>query len=231
MKGKKASDLISELAQKVKEKTDVLGLKERELKFQESKLKESQGRLYTLDEQIKNVDLMFSKELHTLRECAHVSLPSLTNELSILTDKLGNLVIELNSPEALFIPLKDLIQAQKHLFKDKTSELKMSFASVRARLEDWEKRQDRITLLLLKLQDLTQSLDRRVRLYEVLGKDELRTFVLSLVEENLITQTNEELQKLCQGRYEIIHQSRKMKLTPEFYILDKFFLIIFLLIF
>ena len=165
---------------------------------------------------------MFSKELHTLRECAHVSLPSLTNELSILTDKLGNLVIELNSPEALFIPLKDLIQAQKHLFKDKTSELKMSFASVRARLEDWEKRQDRITLLLLKLQDLTQSLDRRVRLYEVLGKDELRTFVLSLVEENLITQTNEELQKLCQGRYEIIHQSRKMKLTPEFYILDKF---------
>ncbi len=222
LKGKKASDLISELAQKVKEKTDVLGLKERELKFQESKLKESQGRLYTLDEQIKNVDLMFSKELHTLRECAHVSLPSLTNELSILTDKLGNLVIELNSPEALFIPLKDLIQAQKHLFKDKTSELKMSFASVRARLEDWEKRQDRITLLLLKLQDLTQSLDRRVRLYEVLGKDELRTFVLSLVEENLITQTNEELQKLCQGRYEIIHQSRKMKLTPEFYILDKF---------
>ncbi len=119
----------------------------------------------------------------------------------------------------------NIIHAQNlydKIYKEKTSELKMSFASVRARLEDWEKRQDRITLLLLKSQDLTQNLERRARLYEVLGKDELRTFVLSLVEENLITQTNDELQKLCQGRYEIVHQSRRMKLTPEFYILDKF---------
>jgi exonuclease SbcC len=98
----------------------------------------------------------------------------------------------------------------------------MAFAEVRARLEDWEKRQDRIALLQLKALDLTTLLDRRARLYEVLGKDELRTFVLSLVEENLITQTNDELQKLCQGRYEIVHQSRRMKITPEFYILDKF---------
>ena len=59
-------------------------------------------------------------------------------------------------------------------------------------------------------------------IYDVLAKDELRTFVLALVEEGLIQQTNEELQKLCQGRYEIIHQTKSMKMTPEFYILDKF---------
>ena len=50
---------------------------------------------------------------------------------------------------------------------------------------------------------------------------QLRTFVLSLVEENLIIETNQELQRLCQGRYEIVHQSRRLK-NPDFYILDKY---------
>jgi exonuclease SbcC len=222
LKGKRASDLISELNQRVKEKAETLGVKERELKSQELKLKESQSRLYTLDELTKEIDLQFSKEIHELRLISKSSLPRITQELNTLIGKLGTLSLELNSSEALFIPLMELISSQKTFYKEKTSELKMSYASVRARLEDWEKRQDRITLLKLKAQDLIQKLDRRSRLYEVLGKDELRTFVLSLVEENLITQTNDELQKLCQGRYEIVHQSRRMKLTPEFYILDKF---------
>ena len=175
-----------------------------------------------MDELTKEIDLQFTKEIHELRLISKLSLPRITPELNTLIEKLEHLSLELNSSEALFIPLLELVSSQKTVFKEKTSELKMSFASVRARLEDWEKRQDRITLLKLKSQDLIQKLDRRARLYEVLGKDELRTFVLSLVEENLITQTNDELQKLCQGRYEIVHQSRRMKLTPEFYILDKF---------
>lgn len=222
LQGKNASDLIQELAAKVKDKSDTLSLKERELKSQELRLKESQSRLYTLDEHVKDIDLHFTKELHTLREFSKTALPRLSKELGVLTEKLGTLALALMSPHDLFVPLKDLIDAQKIHYKEKTSELKMNFASVRARLEDWEKRQDRITLLLLKSEDLTKNLERRARLYEVLGKDELRTFVLSMVEENLITQTNDELQKLCQGRYEIVHQSRRMKLTPEFYILDKF---------
>ena len=222
LNGKKASELISDLAQRVKEQATNQGFRERELKSQELKLKESQSRLYTLDELIKDIDLQFTKEIHALRDFSKVSLPCLTSELSLLVSKLEHLNLELTSSVALLIPLKDLIESQKVTYKEKTTELKMNFASVRARLEDWEKQQDRITLLVLKSQDLTQKLERRSRLYEVLGKDELRTFVLSLVEENLITQTNDELQKLCQGRYEIVHQSRRMKLTPEFYILDKF---------
>ena len=220
--GKKASELIFALSQKLKESTEELATKERDLKGQELKLKESQSRLYTLDELIKDIDLQFTKESYALREFSKVSLPRLSPELETLTSKLGTLALELKSPNSLFVPFQDLLESQKSLYKEKTSELKMNFASVRARLEDWEKRQDRISLLTLKAQDLTDNLERRARLYEVLGKDELRTFVLSLVEENLIIQTNEELLKLCQGRYEIVHQSKRMKLTPEFYILDKY---------
>lgn len=222
LKGKKASELIQDLSQRLKDKIEFLGLKEKELKSQELKLKDSQSRLYILDEQIKDIDLHFTKEIHELKVLSKTGLPSLSEELTLLIQKLGTLSLELKSPHELFLPLKDLIDSQKSFYKEKTGQLKENLGSVRARLEDWEKRQDKITLLNLKLKDLTDLLDRRARLYEVLGKDELRTFVLSLVEENLITQTNDELQKLCQGRYEIVHQSRRMKLTPEFYILDKF---------
>ncbi len=218
---KKASELISELQQRLRIGSDELSKKEKELKDQELKMKGSQSQLYTLDELIKDIDLQFTNEAHKLKELAKIQLDG-TQDMKGLLEKLGQLGLNLDSPATLFIPLKDLIEAQKTFYKEKTSELKMAFAEVRARLEDWEKRQDRIALLQLKALDLTTLLDRRARLYEVLGKDELRTFVLSLVEENLITQTNDELQKLCQGRYEIVHQSRRMKITPEFYILDKF---------
>jgi exonuclease SbcC len=221
--GRSASELINELNQKLKEKSDLLQVKGREISNQELKLKDSQSRLYTLEEHIRDIDLQFTKESHLLKEMAKEGhAPFLSDELKILIEGLAQFGLTIQSQKELFSPLKELIESQKLYYKERTSELKMSFASVRARLEDWEKRQDRVTLLRLKSTDLVEKLERKERLYEVLGKDELRTFVLSLVEENLISQTNDELQKLCQGRYEIVHQSRRLKLTPEFYILDKF---------
>jgi exonuclease SbcC len=219
---KNASDVITEINQQIKDLTEFSTLKESELKAIELKLKDSQSRLNTLDELMKDVDLHFYKELQTLKECAKVQLPSPTKELTFLLDRLINLSLRIEDQEALFISLKELTEGEKNYFKNKTSEIQMKFASLKTRLEDWEKRQDRVALLALKSREMKLALDRRTRLYEVLGKDELRTFVLSLVEENLIIQTNEELQKLCQGRYEIVHQSRRSKMTPEFYILDKF---------
>jgi exonuclease SbcC len=219
---KSASDVINEINQQIKDLTELSTLKESELKAIELKLKDSQSRLNTLDELMKDVDLHFYKELQAVKECAKVQLPSPTTELTILLDRLINLSLRIDDQEALFISLKELTEGEKNYFKDKTSEIQMKFASLKTRLEDWEKRQDRVALLTLKSREMKLALDRRTRLYEVLGKDELRTFVLSLVEENLIIQTNEELQKLCQGRYEIVHQSRRSKMTPEFYILDKF---------
>lgn len=222
LRDKTATDLINELTLKLKEKDEGLQIRGREIANQELKLKDSQSRLYTLEELIRDIELQFTKEIHTLKDIAKSNSPFLSNELKTLSEGLAKFGLTIQTQKELFYPLKEIIETQRLLFKERSSELKMNFASVRARLEDWEKRQDRVTLLRLKSKDLVAHLERKARLYEVLGKDELRTFVLSLVEENLISQTNDELQKLCQGRYEIVHQSKRLKLTPEFYILDKF---------
>lgn len=215
LKGEKASELIQKLTIRAKTTSEEWSRHVEEQKKQELILKDSNGRLYQLDELTKDYDLHYTNELHAVQELAR----GFENEQ---LSRLRNLDLTFSSPRELFIPLKDLLASEKEQYKTAVNQCRMNFATVSARLSDWEKLQDKIQLLELQSKDINEALARKMRLFEVLGKDELRTFVLSLVEENLIHQTNEELQKLCQGRYEIVHQTRSLKMTPEFFILDKF---------
>jgi exonuclease SbcC len=218
----KVVHLIEKLNQEVKQRSEEWNKGEKELKLHELALKDFQSRLYTLDEHIKDLDVQFSKELHQIKEEAIIALPAISEELTTLTERLKFLALDFNSPVSLFISLKELLSSQKDELKEKTQELKMNHARISERLEQWEKLQDKIQILEMKREDLKKVIERQERLSLVLGKDELRSYVLSLVEENLIVQTNEELQKLCQGRYEIVHQARGKGIIPEFYILDKY---------
>jgi exonuclease SbcC len=87
-------------------------------------------------------------------------------------------------------------------------------------LED-QKRREKKTALEGQQKIAQQNAGRWKRLLDVLGNDDMRTYVLSLVESALIQQTNLELDKLCAGRYEIQHNAKKGKLTPEFWIIDR----------
>lgn len=221
LQGRGAQELIQELNSLAKKAQEEWAQQEQNQRKQELQLKEFQSRLYELDKLTKDYDLHFSQELHLIREKA-LEMKVSEGELGTLVGHLSNLSLTLESEKVLFIPIAEGLKNEKDHYKQAVNDCRMKFASATTRLEDWEKLQDKVLLLNLKLKDIQEKLDRRGRLSEVLGKDELRTFVLSLVEENLIEQTNQELQKLCQGRYEILHQSRRMKLTPEFFIMDKF---------
>lgn len=215
LKGEKASALISKIHQAVNQAREEHDKHVKELKDQEALVKTSQVKINNLEDLNKENDLLFTKELHAVRE-----ISSQSEKPEIL--RLKDLTLDFTSAPELFIPIKDLLKGEKEAAKTLANECRMNFASVSTKLSEWEKLQDKIQLLELKAKDVNEALARKMRLFEVLGKDELRTFVLSLVEENLILQTNDELQKLCQGRYEIVHQTKSMKMTPEFFILDKF---------
>jgi exonuclease SbcC len=206
--GVKASETIRSLKEKTQLAQEKWQLSEQSLKKHDFGLKDLQGRLTQLEELKKDFDLHFSQELQLCSEKA--TLPEL------LVFK--SLKLTLESENELFIPLKEKLAGLREASKHQVGELKGLLGSLRARLEDFEKRQDKIKLFLLQRSEIQSNLDR---LFDVLGKDELRTFVLSLVEENLIIETNQELQRLCQGRYEIVHQAKRLK-NPDFYILDKY---------
>jgi exonuclease SbcC len=69
-----------------------------------------------------------------------------------------------------------------------------------------------------QLENITKELHRLQNLSLLLGKDEFRNFTLGLIEEQLIEQTNHELNSLCDGRYEL-EQVESSK-GHEFYIVD-----------
>ncbi len=215
LKGDKASALISQLQLALNKASDEWSRQLDEQKKQELVIKDANGRFFQLEELSKDFELQFSREKQLFNE-------SISRDCGFGLSKIGSFDLSLSSTSELFIPVKDLIETEKEHYRSMTNETRMSFASISTRLSEWEKIQDKIQLFELKYQELSNSLARKMRLFDVLGKDELRTFVLALVEEGLIHQTNEELKKLCQGRYEIIHQTKSMKMTPEFYILDKF---------
>jgi exonuclease SbcC len=187
---------------------------------QEQFLTNARGRLASFEEHTKEFDLHYLKELHAVKE--HANLGIRRSETSTILSKISRLELSFTSPRELFLPLAAFIKDEKDFYRNATNEVRMLLAGVSEKYHAWEILQDKIQLREIKLTEIQGLLNRKLRLFEVIGKDDLRTFVLSLVEESLIQQTNEELQKLCQGRYEIVHQTKAMKMTPEFFILDKF---------
>src|SRR5690606_23405215 len=129
--------------------------------------------------------------------------------------------LTLNDSIELIIASKNFITTSLNEFEASLNKLNNELGVIKEKISHWDKTQDKIKLLKLEFEEASSKIERFKRLSSILGTDELRTFALSLVEENLILQTNEELANLCQSRYEIIHQSRR-GITPEFYILDKF---------
>lgn len=222
LKGESASEVLKQISQRVKLAQEELEKRDAERRKQEQALKEFQGRLYTYDEQARDIEVQFGKERKELAEISLKELPHLNDNLTQIIDTMRTLGLLLESPSDLYVPIKDLLETEKTNLRTKTNEARSKVAHFKALKDERAKKIDRIQLLELKYQDVTKELKRRERLFEILGKDELRTYVLSLVEENLIIVTNEELSRLCQGRYEIIHQTKTNKLAPEFFIMDKF---------
>ena len=181
-----------------------------------SKLREANLHLNFLEKTLNDLKNEFSEEASLY----HHLMKNYPEKEKYLEEK--QLQIDFNFPKDQMSLTLNSLTKDHETYKDLTHRARMDFATISAQLNQWEKIQDKIQHLEAQKKTIELQLNRKLRLQEVLGKDDLRNFVLSLVEENLIFQTNVELNKLCQGRYEIIHHSKNMGLVPEFFILDKF---------
>lgn len=217
----KVSELLEKLRGEALKAQENFDTQEQALKIVQNKLKDLQGRIFSYEEQMKAAESMFAAQIVKVREEARVSTAFEENDRDFLL-KLSETSLSLTDVPELFSPVSDKLLEMENRLKTELNDLRGRISSIDTLRSETEKRLDRIKLLQLKMKDVDSRLQRLQRLSEVLGRDELRSFVLSMVEENLIHQTNLELGRLCQGRYEIIHQNKGKGLSPEFYILDKF---------
>lgn len=87
--------------------------------------------------------------------------------------------------------------------------------------QEQQKREVEINNISKDLKLTNKDLTQWEELYQLIGKDEFRNYILSIVEKNLIQQTNFELDKICDGRYKL-KQISKSNNTSEFYVIDHF---------
>lgn len=81
--------------------------------------------------------------------------------------------------------------------------------------------QEQILATTKLIEEKTKVLFRLKNLYDVIGKDDFRNFILSLIEKQLLILANNELKNLCNDRYELVQATRKATGGPEFYVIDK----------
>ncbi|MBK22620.1 MAG: hypothetical protein CME70_01335 [Halobacteriovorax sp.] len=103
--------------------------------------------------------------------------------------------------------------------KEVSLDLKTSVHTNKKMIEDYNAKVKDRAGLEKELNDAKKSLQIKNRLLEVFGKDEFRSYALGLLEEELVLGANQELNELCDGRYQL-------KLLPgkgsqmEFFALD-----------
>ncbi len=170
-----------------------------ESKLAENKLADARARVGEIEDQLKKVELLCAREAAQL-DGFHVGI----EEALPLLGPMGQ--------EALA-----RVQAAEEALKAHTERR----SALQERLKQDQQLREKRALLQEEQTRLRAELQRMRRLMDVLGQDDLRTYVLSLVEAALIAQTNRELQKLCGGRYEIQHNARKGRLAPEFWVIDR----------
>lgn len=172
-----------------------------DLRQKERELSDARSHTQRIMDQLKQIELLFSQELNKISQ--HLELDIKIEEASQILDP--------------FIEeRKNQIAQLEKSVQDATTQV--GFLS--RQIEDDKERSQKLDHLKVSLKKFHTENQRWKRVLDVLGQDDMRTFVLSLVELALIKQTNFELSKLIHGRYEILQNQKKGKLTPEFLVVD-----------
>ncbi len=96
-----------------------------------------------------------------------------------------------------------LLLTELNIFKERLNSLVSSISKSEEKISLYRSKEAEQTKDKALLKELTGSFDRLNNLADVLGrnKDEFRNFVLGFIEQQLIQNTNQELSKICDGRY------------------------------
>lgn len=221
LQGQSPQEQLNALGLKMKEAIASLQKAQDQHKVFDQKISLNRGNLASVEQVLKDYELRFLEQISQIKTLLEENISPLNEEVLHFENKLKKLSLSIDDSIDIISALKEFVSKTLILVDERLTVLNQEEGTMREKLSQWEKMLDKIKLLELESQEIKEKHQRLKRLSSILGTDELRTFALSLVEENLILQTNEELKNLCDARYEIIHQSRR-GITPEFYVLDKF---------
>ncbi len=216
--------VLTELEQKQSELYKSKEKWQKNIQIQEVELASYQSKLGNYEEQYKNSYLKcveLKTQLNTLttqEQTKHFSA-YLAQPLVVLTEKIYDLKLDHLKLDILAISTETL---KKELINFE-QELQNQQNQLAGQRKLWEQKQDtknKIKEITSTNKNLKEKHKQLELLNQLIGKDEFRNYVLSIIEELLIEQTNKELRILCQGRYAIGHEQLTNRMATEFKIID-----------
>ncbi len=175
---------------------------QQENRQKESLLSEARSQLGRIEEQLSTVAVLYADLITRMHQTRPIT-------------------VSIQDAETVLTPLLQEVEAEIKTHETLASEADSERGKIKTLLAEDEKRREKKALFEKQQAEAKTEAHRWKRILDVLGQDDMRTFVLSLVEAALIQQTNFELEKLCSGRYEIQHNAKKGKLVPEFWVIDR----------
>ena len=178
------------------------------------------SRAHTFSEQLKEQHSLLLIHWQQMTDHLNVERPKLSEELEGPLEEIAKQ--ELPCDEEVLKITKELTQECLGLSKEELSEFQERITEYKTILARQNAAKEKIKEHKKELQKAQELKSQWEELYQLIGKDEFRNYILAMVEKVLIQQTNIELGKLCDGRYLIQHKRASSKLSPDFYIIDKF---------
>lgn len=103
-------------------------------------------------------------------------------------------------------------------FRSNFEDKKQLHAQVKSKLELHHLREEQNKIVALTLKEKQKTFELMQNMRDFFWKNDFKNYVLSMIEDELIIVTNQELQKLCEGRYYL--KSRPGVNGPEFVVSD-----------
>lgn len=190
--------------------------KKSELDSLEFQRRELQGRLDTHHLQVNLIQQDSLNELAKVSQKNFSTNNEVINKAISFKEKIALMIAtpsEDSLKEFMFF-IEDLIQKPLETIQFELDQLKRQQAKISERLTVHEEQQTRQQIMIKRSCSIKAKLKPKKELFQIIGNDEFRNYLLTLIEKQLLSQSNIELQSLCSGRYKIIQRN------SEFYIID-----------
>ena len=175
-------------------------LLQQEFRQKELHLAEARSNLSRVVEQLQQLEINFAE-----------------NKIRLNTTR--PIEVSIQDAHVVLPPLLEIVKSDITTLELKARESDTEIGKLKTLLQEDQKRREKKAILEQQQRLAKEKSHRWKRLLDVLGADDMRTYVLSLVEAALIEQTNHELERLCAGRYVIQHSHKKER--PEFWVIDR----------
>jgi DNA repair protein SbcC/Rad50 len=175
-----------------------------------------------LKDQLKDLDNLYIFNLAKLSKIIEtIEVENVfSKDYIVVIDKIKQ---SLNDSENKNLELLASLKDKFHFFsvqiEENYQQKQGKYIEMQTLYKESQEREKKKKEILKKKKEIQGRLKRYQSLYQLIGKDQFRDYVLNLIEDHLLWLANQELESLADGRYRLINEKAGKK--NEYFVLDR----------